>query len=59
MPPPDPAALARVDAAVAGLPEGPLRAALAALGRAALGRPAGTPLVRSALAGSTGGAVRP
>lgn len=35
-PSPDAAGLARVEAAVAGLPEGPLRVALAALGRAAL-----------------------
>ena len=37
--PPDPAALALVEAKVAGLPDGPLRAALAALGRATLPRP--------------------
>lgn len=37
---PDPAALARVEATVTGLPEGPLRTALAALGRAALARTA-------------------
>lgn len=36
LPPPDAAGLARVEAAVADLPEGPLRLALAALGRATL-----------------------
>ena len=35
---PDPAAAARAEAAVADLPEGELRTALAALGRAAFGR---------------------
>jgi hypothetical protein len=38
-PPPDPAALARVEATLADLPEGPLRAALARLGRATLRSP--------------------
>ena len=38
-PPPDPAKLAAVEAAVAGLPEGELRGALASLGRAMLTSP--------------------